>query len=141
MRFQPEFFTLLISTSPNGALQFVERFDVVKINTDSDFELKRLVCFFTPDGGPQTESTRRIPNLNFNIRDDATGRLLLSGFANTGALFGDGRVPFVLPTSHFFQRGGMAQVLYDVIDPGPDFGVGSIWLGLIGVKHFLRGLT
>lgn len=139
MRFQPEFFIHLISTAANGSLTFNERLDVANIDVDSDFELKRLVCFFDDTGGPQTESTRRIPNFNFNIRDDATGRLLFGGFASTGALFGDGRIPFVLPTSHFFKRGGKAQMVYDVVDPGPDIDGGFAWLGLVGVKHFERG--
>ena len=139
MLFMPEFYTYLIGTLSNATLAFVEQLDVANIDEDADFELKRLVCFFNQDDTPQTEATRRIPNLNFNIRDDATGRLLFSGFANTGELFGDGRIPFVLPTSHFFKRGGKAQMLYDVVNPGPDFDNGSTWLGLVGVKHFEKG--
>ena len=139
MFFHPQFYTYNVGTLPNGTLAFVERLDVANLDEDADFELKKLSCFFDPAGAPQTEATRFIPNFNFNIRDDATGRLLFSGFANTGELFGDGRVPFVLPTSHFFKRGGKAQMLYDPVTPGPDFDNGAVWLALIGVKHFEKG--
>lgn len=144
MNFQPEFFTYMMGffAEPElgSFLDFTERFDFVSIDNDSDFELKRLVMFQDRGGVPtQTEATRCIPNFNFNIRDDATGRTLFNGFASTGEIFGDGRIPFVLPTSHFFQRGGKAQMLYDPTAPGPDFGSGIVWLGLVGAKHFEKG--
>lgn len=144
MNFAPEFFTYLVGSLPSptigATLTFIERFDVVLFDSDADFEVKRLVCFVdTP--GPQTESSRRIPDFNFNLRDTATGRTLFNGFVSTGELFGDGRVPFILPTSHFFQRGGQAQMLYDAVTPGPDFDNIACWLGLVGVKHFEKGLS
>lgn len=143
MNFSQEFFTYLVGTFPGspGVLFFSEVFDIVRFDKDADFELKRLVCFSTSDNGPQTEATRRIPNFNFNIRDNSTGRTLFNGFASTGELFGDGKIPFVLPTSHFFQRGGQAQMLYDAVTPGPDFDSGTTWLGLVGSKHFEKGLS
>lgn len=144
MNFSPEFHVYTVGpTFPDPllgvTLVFIESFDVVQFDSDADFELKRLVCFIDVTGNPQTESSRRIPNFNFNIRDDATGRTLFNRFASTAEIFGDGRVPFVLPTSHFFQRGGKAQMLYDAVSPGPDFDTGVVWLGLVGVKHFEKG--
>ncbi len=143
MNFGPEFFTYLMGTRfdplDGNTLAFDEALDFVNIGKDADFEVKRLVCFATPDESNQTESSRFIPNFNFNILDNATGRTLFNGFASTGELFGDGRIPFVLPTSHFFRRGGRAQILYDVVTPGPDFNGILVWLGLVGAKHFERG--
>lgn len=143
MNFSPEFFLYLIGSTPDpllGAkLAYTEARDFVRFDTDADFECKRLVCFFNPDDGPQTEATRDIPDFNFNIRDNATGRTLFNSFVSTAEVFGDGRVPFVLPTSHFFKRGGQAQMLYDPVNPGPTFGSGDVWLGMIGSKHFEKG--
>lgn len=121
-----------------GVCFFSENFDEVQIDTDGDFECKRLTCFFDQNGGPQTEATRRIPTgVLFNIRDNSTGRLLFNGFADTGEIFGDGRIPFVLPTSHFFKRGGQAQMIYAPnSQQGPDFGNGLMWLVMVGAKHF-----
>lgn len=143
MLFTPEFFTYLVGSGDDPlfstSISFSERFDVVRFDNDADFECKRLVCFACETLNPQTASTRRIPNFNFNIRDDATGRNLFNGFVSTGQLFGDGTVPFVLPTSHFFKRGSKAQMLYDPVDPGPDFDAMTVWLGLVGAKHFEKG--
>lgn len=149
MNFSPEFFTYMVGSTTDPAigaqLLFVESLDVVKFDSDADFELKRLVCFADDGvdgpGGPQTESSRRIPSFNFNLRDNATGRTLFNGYVDTAELFGDGRIPFVLPTSHFFKRAGQAQMLYDPVNPGPDFNTLGVWLGLVGAKHFEKGLT
>lgn len=116
--------------------------DIMPLDTDADFECKRLTCFVNRDflGDPQTEATRQIPTgMLFNIRDNSTGRTLFNGFADAGELFGDGRIPFVLPTSHFFRRGGQAQVLYaDASLQGPDFANAQMWLIMVGVKHYER---
>lgn len=140
MRFDPEFFTYIIGTSTDpligGSLTYDETFDFVRFNNDADFECRKLVCFADDIGDPQTDSSRRIPNFNFNIRDNATGRTLFNGFVSTAELFGDGKVPFILPTSHFFTRATIAQMLYDPVTPGPDFLGPVVWLGMVGVKHF-----
>lgn len=145
MDFKPEFFTYVFGSirddpSTGNTLQFQEQFDLVKFDRDADFEAKRLVCFSTLDPNVnQTEASREIPNFNFNIRDNSTGRTLFNGFASTAELFGDGKIPFVLPTSHFFRRGGQAQILYDPTDPGPDFNNILCWLGMVGAKHYEKG--
>lgn len=145
MNFQPEFFVYPVGTSFDPlfgmTLTFSEQFDIVKFDSDADFEVRRLVMFGGDSLNPQTESTRYIPQINFNIRDDATGRTLFSNYVSTAELFGDGRVPFVLPTSHFFKRATTAQMLYDPVDPGIDFDASTIWLALVGVKHYEKGLV
>lgn len=138
MNMDPVFQCYSIPGGQFPGVTFTETFDVVKIDTDGDFECKRLVCFMNRDGSPQTEETRNIPTgVLFNIRDNATGRTLFNGFADTGEIFGDGRVPFVLPTTHFFRRGGQAQILYaPAAQQGPDFDNGTLWLIMVGAKHF-----
>lgn len=140
MDFHQEFFAYSFGDPQfEKRIVFVERFDIARIDTDADFECKRLVCFATGDLGPQTEQARRIPDFNFNIRDNATGRTLFSGFMSTAEIFGDGRVPFILPTSHFFKKGSQAQLLYDPVDPGPDVDNIFVWLVMVGAKHFEKG--
>lgn len=117
-------------------LAFDETLDQIKMDSDADFELQRLSMFYTNGGAAQTAASRVIAQVNFNIRDSATGRNLFSGFADTAELFGDGTVPFVLPTTHFFKRRSIASFLYDAVTPGADFGVGSLHLQLIGKKHY-----
>lgn len=126
-----EFFTYALRVViPNAAR------DVIRLDTDADFELQRLSCFFTVDDGPQTENTRLLPQVSINLLDTGTGRTVFGGYVLTSELFGDGRVPFILPTTHFFKRGAQVQVQYDPIDPGPDFDNGELWLLLIGRKHY-----
>lgn len=140
MDFRPVFQCYSLGPLSGSGVTFTELLDITKIDNDGDFELKRLTCFMDRAGAPQTESSRQIPTgVLFNIRDNSTGRTVFSGFADTGEIFGDGRVPFVLPTSHFFRRAGQAQVLYaPAAQQGPDFDNGTLWLIMVGCKHFKR---
>jgi len=141
MRFDPDFYVYPIGRNPTTlgtvALTFLEEFDQVAISNDADFECKRLVAFaIENENDAPTEFTRRIPDFNFNIRDNSTGRLMFNTFVSTAELFGDGRIPFVLPTTHFFKRSTIVQMLYDPVDPGPDFDNIFCWLALVGAKHY-----
>lgn len=140
MNFDPVFQCYSIQGPGATGVTFNERLDLTPIDNDGDFECKRLTCFMDRNGTPQTASSRNIPTgILFNIRDNATGRTLFNRFADTGEIFGDGSVPFVLPTSHFFRRGGQAQILYaPADDQGPDFDGGTLWLVMVGIKHFKR---
>lgn len=141
MRFNPEFYVYpigrLSTTLGTVAINYSERFDQVAISNAADFECKRLVMFaIDSELDTPTEATRRIPSFNFNIRDDSTGRLMFNTFVNTAELFGDGRIPFVLPTTHFFARSTIVQMLYDPVDPGPDFDNVFCWLAMVGLNHY-----
>lgn len=110
--------------------------DTIRFDGDADFELQRLSIWFNPAGNPQTEFGRILTQINFNVRDNGNGRNAFAGFLSMAEVFGDGRVPFVLPTTHFFKRASSATILYDNTDFGPDFDAGDVWLQLIGRKHY-----
>jgi hypothetical protein len=118
------------------SMVFFEPLDVIKFDTDADFELQRLSMFMTPDGSPQTEESRYLAQVDINIFDTATGRNVFAAPLSTAELFGDGRVPFILPTTHWFKRGTQARI--DTTG-GSDFENGNLWLALIGRKRFAPG--
>lgn len=111
--------------------------DVLRFDGDGDFELQRLTAFVANPDDDYTQYTSRIGSVNFNIRDNATGRLMFADYVNFAEVFGIGRTPFILPTTHWFRRATSAEVLYSPIAPGPDFdGPYRFNLGFIGRKHF-----
>lgn len=116
-------------------LRFTEEFDRVDFDGDADFELQRLSAFSSLFDETPTQYDSFYPQVNFNIRDNATGRLLFGDYMSMSEIFGIGRTPFVLPTTHFFRRATSAQIIYSPIDPGPGFDNSNISLLLIGRKH------
>lgn len=73
----------------------------MQIEADSDFEAQKLT-YSAGDAG-QTESSRVIPAVLLQITDTGTGRQMFNTPVAVGALFGDGRIPFILPTSKMFS--------------------------------------
>lgn len=110
--------------------------DRFNFDGDADFELQRLSLWICSSDTDYTQYTAQYAQVNINIRDNATGRLLFGDFVSMAELFGNGRTPFVLPTTHFFKRATSAQILYSPIDPGPDFENFQVIPLLIGRKHF-----
>ena len=121
--------------TPGQAL-FSSESDVFVFDSDADFELQRLSAWTDSADTDYTQYTSQYAQVNINIRDNATGRLLFGDYVSMAELFGLGRTPFVLPTTHFFKRGTSATILYSPIDPGPDFENFQVFPFLIGRKHF-----
>lgn len=119
-----DFLALANGSSGSGAIQ---------IRTDSDFELQKLSMFADIDAAGQTEATRIIPLVTIQITDTGTGRTLFNQPVAIGAIFGDGRIPFILPTTKIFTKN--ASVVVDVVnfDAANTY---NLRLALIGSKIF-----
>lgn len=75
---------------------------IVNIESDSDFEIQKLMYFADVAAGAQTDSSRIIPLCTATIVDQSSGRQISSLPTPVTALFGTGQEPFILPTPKIF---------------------------------------
>jgi hypothetical protein len=105
----------------------------IQIQADSDFELQKLTHFSDVADAAQTESGRVLPLVTMQITDTGTGRNMFSAPVPIPALMGDGRIPFVLPTTKVFSRN--ASVSFVLSNYSADT-IYNVKLQLIGAKIF-----
>jgi hypothetical protein len=122
-----DFAALAPGASANGQIQ---------IQADADFELQKLTQFSDLAGALETEATRVLPLVTIQITDTGTGRQMFNAPVPIPALFGDGRIPFILPTTKLFSRN--ASVAF-VLANYADADTYNIRLQLIGAKIFTYG--
>lgn len=75
----------------------------IQILADSHFELQKLSFFSDIAGAAQTESSRVLPLCTIQITDTGTGEQLFNIPVPIPAIMGDGRIPFILPTTRVFD--------------------------------------
>lgn len=122
-----DFSNLAANTSSQGAIQ---------IQADSDFELQKLS--FTADigGGPVTASDRVLPLVTIQITDTGTGRQMFNTPIPIPSIFGDGQIPFILPTTKVFAPNSSLLVAV------ANYSIATAYnfrLALIGAKVFRYG--
>jgi hypothetical protein len=82
----------------------------IQIQTDSDFELQKLTAFADIALAAQTADSRVLPLVTIQLQDTGTGRNLFNAPVAIPGLFGDGALPFILPTSKWFTRNASVAV-------------------------------
>ena len=75
----------------------------IQIQADSDFKLVKLSMAADIAGAAQTESNMPMPNATLQILDTGSGRQLFSAPVPLNALFGSGRLPYILPVPRIFK--------------------------------------
>lgn len=75
----------------------------IQIQADSAFEIQKLAFFADIAGAAQTESTRVLPLVTLQITDTGTGRQVFNTPIPIPSIMGDGRIPFILPTTKVFS--------------------------------------
>lgn len=119
-----EFPSLAPASAQSGAFQ---------IQADSDFELQKLSMFADVSGAAQTAATRELPLVTIQITDTGTGRQLFSQPVAVPALFGDGQIPFILPTTKVFSRNASVAVAVSNFSDSTTY---RLRLNFIGAKIF-----
>lgn len=84
----------------------------IQIQSDSDFELQKWTYFADIAAAAQTESSRVLPLVTLQVTDQGVGRQMFSAAEAIPAVMGDGRIPFILPTTKVFNS--KATVLFTV---------------------------
>jgi hypothetical protein len=110
----------------------------INIQADSDFKLVKLTQFANNHAAVTnlTESTRPLPLVTIQMVDTGSGRNLFSGPVPIPGLFGDGRIPFILPIIRIFKASATITVTFTNYDTAITY---DVYLQLIGTKLFRGG--
>lgn len=115
-----------------GAAQSVN----IQIDTEADFECSKLTYAADIAGAAQTDSGRVVPLVTVSISEGgASARPLMNTPVPISSLFGDGRIPFILPSPKIFRAGQMLSFSFVNISAGTTY---RLYAALIGRKLFLR---
>jgi NAD(P)-dependent dehydrogenase (short-subunit alcohol dehydrogenase family) len=107
--------------------------DNIQIQADADFETQKLTYFADIAAAAQTVTTQVIPLITVLITDAGSGRQLMNVATAIPALFGDGKIPFILPTSRIFAARSNITFQVSNFDAAVTY---NLRLSLIGTKLF-----
>lgn len=105
----------------------------IQIQNDSDFELQKLTHFSDIALAAETEDSRVLPLVTLQITDSGTGRQMFNTPVPIPALMGDGRIPFILPTTKLFSKNASVSFVLSNYSSGTTY---NVRLQLIGAKIF-----
>lgn len=117
-----------LALAPAGATS-----NAFQIQADSDFELQKLAMFADVAAAGELSSTRVIPLVTIQVTDTGTGRQLFNTPIPMGAIFGDGQIPFILPTTKVFSANASVTVAVSNYDAAQTY---NLRLAFIGSKIF-----
>lgn len=129
-----DFFVYGLTVGPLAALASTQV--AFQIQSDSDFELQKLSMFATFDDDPasgNTESARILPFASIQVTDTGTGRQVFNQEVAIPAIFGDGRIPFILPVTKMFNANASVAVAVTSFDNTNDL---TLRFAFIGCKVF-----
>lgn len=126
--YQEDFSGLVNSTSATGN---------ITIQADSDFILQKLTYFVDIAGAVQTDSSRVIPLITLQIIDAGSGRNLIETPAPISSLFGEGDLPFILPTPRVFFARSNIELTVANFSAATTY---NLRLSFIGYKAYPQGM-
>lgn len=112
----------------------------IDIQADSDFQLQKLtVSAFGELETQYTVSDEILPSVTIQITDSGSGRNLFENAIPVPNVFGNGRLPFILPTPKIFPA--RSTITLNVSNFATDSGadVDRIDFSFIGYKIFRQG--
>lgn len=108
----------------------------IQIEADSDFLIQKLAYFSNVENEQVTVQTLDVPLATILIVDTGSGRQLMNAPVPIGALFGDGRLPYILPTPKLFTKNSRINVtLFNFGDADYE----DVWINFEGKKIFTTG--
>lgn len=109
----------------------------IQIEADSDFLIQKLAYFSAIDGSPQTFNTMDIPLVTVLIVDTGSGRQIMNNAVPITSIFGDGRLPYILPTPKLFVKNTRINVTVFNFSTATEYD--DIFLNFEGKKIFTSG--
>ena len=126
--YQENFSALVNATSATGT---------INIQADSDFILQKMTYFADIAVAIQTEATRVVPLITLQMVDAGSGRNLLEAPAPISSLFGEGDLPFILPTPRVFFARSNIELTVANFSAGTTY---NLRLSFIGYKAYRKGM-
>lgn len=100
-----------------------------QIQADSDFELQKMTMFADIAAADEEEATRVLPLVTIQIQDTGNGRSLFAIPMPVSALFGDGRIPFILPTTKVFNANASVTVAVANYNAATTYNLRFVFIG------------
>jgi hypothetical protein len=115
--------------------------DTIQIEADSSFILQKLTYHAPAPAATAlaanalglVESQKIIPNVAIVITDTGSGRQLMPAPIPIPSLFGDGKLPFILPNPRLFMRNSTISIQFTNLDATNAY---SVRLAFIGYKVY-----
>jgi len=104
------------------------------VQADSNFLWQQAAFFADIAAAAQTDSSRVIPLVSCVITDSSSGRQLSSSAVPLTSLFGNGQLPYILPTPRFFRA--QTQVNVSLLNFAVVNTTYNLKLSFIGTKFF-----
>lgn len=109
----------------------------IQIEADSDFYVQKLAYFSDLAGAAQTFNTLVVPLVTVTIVDTGSGRQLMNTPIPINDIFGDGRLPYILPTPKLFVKN--SRINFTVQNFSAATTYTNLWLCMEGKKIFTTG--
>jgi hypothetical protein len=106
----------------------------IQIEADSDFLIQKLAYASFVDGDPVQIETQDIPLCTILIVDTGSGRQIMNAPVPVTALFGDGRLPYILPTPKLFVKNSRINITLFNFSTATTYA--DIWINFEGKKIF-----
>lgn len=103
------------------------------IQTDSNFLWQQGAFFADVASAAQTNNTRVLPLMTCVIQDTSSGRQLSSSQVPINSQFGQGELPFILPSPRFFRANTQVTVSVTNYDAALTY---NLRLSFIGTKFY-----
>jgi len=107
---------------------------VIPFDTDSNFVWQKMAVFCDIAGAAQTDSTRVLPLVTVQITDSGNSQGFMNAAIPIPSIFGDGRLPFVLPGPQAVRPG--ASFTFAFVNYSAATAYANLRVALIGVKRF-----
>lgn len=108
----------------------------IQVEADSDFLIQKLAYFSNFNDEQVTVFSQDVPLATILIVDTGSGRQIMNIPIPIGALFGDGRLPYILPTPKLFTKNSRINVT--VFNFGQE-DYEDLWIVFEGKKIFTTG--
>jgi hypothetical protein len=109
----------------------------IQVEADSDFLIQKLAYFSNFNDAQVTVFSQDVPLATILIVDTGSGRQIMNIPIPIGALFGDGRLPYILPTPKLFTKNSRINVTLFNFSAAIDYN--DIWINFEGKKIFTTG--
>lgn len=109
----------------------------IQIEADSDFLIQKLAYFSNIAGAAQTFNTIDIPLCTILIVDTGSGRQIMNNPVPVTSMFGDGRLPYILPTPKLFVKNSRINVTLFNFSASTEYD--DVWINFEGKKIFTTG--
>lgn len=112
----------------------------IDIQADSDFQLQKLTVTTYPDLNSQYDvSDEVLPSVTIQITDSGSGRNLFENPIPVPSVFGNGRLPFILPTAKIFPARSTITLNISNFATDSEADIDRIDFSFVGYKIFRSG--